>query len=162
MLSKSHSEFIRLVAGGENLKTAYSLTYPNKHLTKGTIAVESSKLAKRYALEIQQAKKQAADIVQQANESEAVKSALKSILTQAEVDAKLCDIIKGKPQLVQQLNSQGKVFKAEITPSISDQTKAIDLYNKRFGSNEAIKQEINVTETQKATVVFADGTKIEI
>lgn len=73
-------------------------------------------------------------------QSEALKL---KIMSQVEVDAKLCDIISGKPQLVQLLNSQGKVFKAEITPSLADITKAIDLYNKRFGSNApaVIKQD---------------------
>jgi hypothetical protein len=162
MISKHHTEFIRLVASGETQKHAYYLSNPNKTLSKGTIDVESSKLAKRYAKEIQQAKQQAANIVQQANESDIAQNALKSILTQAQVDAKLCDIINGKPQLVQQLNSQGKVFKAEITPTIADQTKAIDLYNKRFGSNEAIKQDINITEEKKSLIKLPDGTTIEI
>lgn len=139
MISSKHSEFIRLVASGETQWKSYKLSFPKKNLSKKTCEVEGNKLAKKYALQIQQAKENAQKVIEQANKEKEAQIALKQILTQAEVDAKLCKIINGELIEVQQLNQQGKVFKALITPTISEQRAAIETYNKRFGSNAAEK-----------------------
>ena len=139
MTSAKHNEFIRLVASGETQWKSYKLSFPKKNLSKKTCEVEGNKLAKRYALEIQQARENAQKVIEQASKEKEAEIALKQILTQAEVDAKLCKIINGELIEVQQLNTQGKVFKALITPTISEQRLAIETYNKRFGSNAAEK-----------------------
>lgn len=139
MTSAKHNEFIRLVASGETQWKSYKLSFPKKNLSKKTCEVEGNKLAKKYAFQIQQAKENAQKVIEQANKEKEAEMALKRILTQAEVDAKLCKIINGELIEVQQLNQQGKVFKALITPTISEQRAAIETYNKRFGSNAAEK-----------------------
>ena len=139
MTSAKHNEFIRLVASGETQWKSYKLSFPKKNLSKKTCEVEGNKLAKRYALEIQQARENAQKVIEQANKEKEAQIVLKQILTQAEVDAKLCKIINGELIEVQILNQQGKVFKELITPTISEQRAAIETYNKRFGSNAAEK-----------------------
>ena len=139
MTSAKHNEFIRLVASGETQWKSYKLSFPKKNLSKKTCEVEGNKLAKRYALEIQQARENAQKVIEQASKETEAEIALKQILTQAEVDAKLCKIINGELIEVQILNQQGKVFKELITPTISEQRAAIETYNKRFGSNAAEK-----------------------
>ncbi len=83
VIKKEHVEFIRLVANGTNQSEAYSLTYPNKSLTKGTIKVESSKLAKKYAKEIAEAHQINKDIAEAANKDAIGKTAEMTILTSA-------------------------------------------------------------------------------
>ena len=143
-IPKNHREFIRLVADGIAQDEAYRLTSTNNTLTTATCRVNGSKLAKKYALEIQDLKKKALDIVEEVNKNKDVKNALESILTKAEVDAHICNIIKGDLQEVQMLNNQGKVFKAKVSPTISERTKAAEVYYKRFGLNEAEKSEVEL------------------
>jgi hypothetical protein len=142
MIPKNHKEFIRLVVSGENQMNAYKLTASNKTITNDSAKVKGSQLAKKYALEIAQEKERQARVLSDVQDKDIVQNALKQILTQAEVDAKLCDIIKGKLIFMQQLNNQGETYKSQVTPTIADITKAIDLYNKRFGSNAPVKQDI--------------------
>lgn len=142
MIPKNHKEFIRLVVSGENQMNAYRLTAANKSITTDSAKVKGSQLAKKYALEIAEEKERQAKAISDAQDKDIVQNALKQVLSQAEVDAKLCDIINGKLIFMQQLNGQGKIYKAQVTPTISDITKAIDLYNKRFGSNAPVKQDI--------------------
>ena len=160
-LTAKHNEFIRLVASGETQWESYKLSFPKKNLSKKTCEVEGNKLAKKYALQIQQAKEDAQKLIQQANKEKEAKIALKQILTQAEVDAKLCKIINGELIEVQQLNTQGKVFKALITPTISEQRAAIETYNKRFGSNEAIKTEIKAEIQASVADKIVEGMTVE-
>ena len=153
MTSAKHNEFIRLVASGETQWKSYKLSFPKKNLSKKTCEVEGNKLAKKYALQIQQAKENAQKVIEQANKEKEAEIVLKQILTQAEVDAKLCKIINGELIEVQILNQQGKVFKELITPTISEQRAAIETYNKRFGSNAAEKID------QKIIVKYQDDEK---
>lgn len=153
MSSAKHNEFIRLVASGETQWKSYKLSFPKKNLSKKTCEVEGNKLAKRYALQIQQARENAQKAIEQVSKEKEAEIALKQILTQAEVDAKLCKIINGELIEVQQLNTKGKVFKALITPTISEQRAAIETYNKRFGSNAAEKID------QKIIVKYQDDEK---
>ncbi len=138
-ITAKHLEFIRLVANGETQSNAYKVSFGKLKVSKNVSEVKGSQLAKKYALQIQQARENAQKAIEQAYKEKQAQIALKQILTQAEVDAKLCKIIKGELIEVQQLNTQGKVFKAIITPTISEQRLAIETYNKRFGSNAAEK-----------------------
>lgn len=95
-------------------------------------------------------------------------NALKSVLesaakigTQNEVDAITWKIINGEPFEVQQLNSQGKVFKAKITPTIAERRAAIETYNKRFGSNEAAKIDLKTNQLPQINLSI-DGKEIKL
>jgi hypothetical protein len=145
-IPQKHKEFMRLVIDGVAQDEAYLVTVGNNKVTKATARAKGSAMAKKYALEIQELKKKASDIVEQVNKDKDVKIALKSILTKAEVDAHICNIIKGDLQEVQMLNNQGKVFKAKVSPTIAERTKAAEVYYKRFGLNEAEKQELIVNK----------------
>jgi len=152
-INKSHSEFIRLVSNGSTQTHAYKVTCGNSRVTSSVAKVKGSQLSKRYAVLIAQAKKEAQDIIQQANNTKASQNAQNEVLekaskigTQMEVDAINWKIINGEEFEIKQLNAQGKVFKANITPSIAERRAAIETYNKRFGSNEAIKSIITIKE----------------
>lgn len=126
MISLKHKEFIRLVAEGNTLEKAYQQISNNKPTSK-TARENGSKLAKKYAKEIRELNEKKAKAVESAYEKKDVQIALKSILTQAEVDAKLCEII----------------LKTKFD---SDRLRAIEVYNKRFGSNAPIRSDMNVTQ----------------
>jgi len=156
-IPKNHKEFIRLVSDGIAQDEAYLVTIGNNKVTKATARSKGSALAKKYALEIQELKKKASNIVEEANKDKDVKNALKLILTKAEVDAQICNIIKGDLQEVQMLNNQGKVFKAKVSPTISERTKAIEVYYKRFGLNEAEKVENTIKGVDTIFKINKDG-----
>jgi len=127
MISLKHKEFIRLVAEGNTQGNAYQLTLANKTITPASARAKGSELAKKYAKEIQQLIEKKAKAVESVHENKDVQIALKSILTQAEVDAKLCEII----------------LKTKFD---GDRLRAIEVYNKRFGSNAPIRNDMNVTQ----------------
>ena len=160
-ITAKHLEFIRLVANGETQSNAYKVSFGKLKVSKNVSEVKGSQLAKKYALQIQQARENAQKVIEQANKEKEAEIALKQILTQAEVDAKLCKIINGELIEVQQLNTQGKVFKALITPTISEQRLAIETYNKRFGSNEAIKTEIKADIQTSYTDKIVEGMTVD-
>ena len=148
--NKKHIEFIRLVANGETQTEAYRVTCGNLKVTSKVAKVKGSQLAKRYAQEITEVKQKAQKVVELANESKEAKNALKAILTQAEVDATLSKIIRGEDECEKILVIGGKaqIIKT-CKPDHSDKLKAIDLYNKRFGSNAPTKQEIKINKLGK-------------
>ena len=145
-IPQKHKEFIRLVIDGVAQDEAYLVTVGNNKVTRATARAKGSAMAKKYALEIQQAKERASEIVEQANNDKDVQIALKSILTKAEVDAVNSSMIKGELYQVQMVNSQGKIWKAMVSPTIAERQKAIDTYYKRFGLNEAQKQELTINK----------------
>ena len=145
-IPQKHKEFIRLVIDGVAQDEAYLVTVGNNKVTRATARAKGSAMAKKYALEIQQAKERASDIVEQANNDKDVQKALKSTLTKAEVDAVNSSMIKGELYQVQMVNSQGKIWKAMVSPTIAERQKAIDTYYKRFGLNEAQKQELTINK----------------
>lgn len=119
-ITKAHLTFINLVAKGEGQEQAYRTSIGSKNTTQSTASAQGSKLAKRYALEIEQERKRMRSAVEQANQSKEAQEALKSILSVAEVDAILCETITNPETEV------GKLM-------------AIDKYYKRFGHNAPIK-----------------------
>jgi hypothetical protein len=130
MISPKHQEFIRLVANGANQKEAYRVSIGKSGVSDSTCEGKSSNLAKKYAKEIDAERKRIQDIVTSTKDSEVIKTALNGILSQAEVDKALCDSI---------INPENG----------SEKLKAIDLYNKRFGSNAPVKSEVKaeITDT---------------
>jgi hypothetical protein len=145
-IPQKHKEFIRLVIDGVAQDEAYLVTVGNNKVTRATARAKGSAMAKKYALEIQQAKERASEIVEQANKDKDVQKALKSTLTKAEVDAINSSMIQGELYQVQMVNSQGKIWKAMVSPTIAERQKAIDTYYKRFGLNEAQKQELTINK----------------
>ena len=133
----NHLEFINAVAKGETQETAYTTTIGNNNTTTSTARAQASKLAKRYALQIQEAKENISKVITQANESKVAQKALKEILSVAEVDSILCESI---------INPESEVGKL----------MAIDKYYKRFGHNAPLKQaQTNVDgEDVPTTFVF--------
>jgi len=127
MISLKHKEFIRLIASGETQANAYRLSIGKEGISKSGCEAKGSLLAKKYAKEIQQLIEKKAKAVESVHENKDVQIALKSILTQAEVDAKLCEII----------------LKTKFD---GDRLRAIEVYNKRFGSNAPIRNDMNVTQ----------------
>ncbi|MES2287754.1 MAG: hypothetical protein V4547_18845 [Bacteroidota bacterium] len=159
ILPKQHTEFIRLVANGEKQKYAYSLSYPNKSLSSKTCEVESSKLAKKYAVLITQEQERLQKVITDAKDAEVVKAAINGILSQAEVDKKLCDIINGDLIRITAVDAFGKTHTNEITSTLSQRLLAIDLYNKRFGSNAPIKNKTEITGQLKYEAPTAEQLK---
>lgn len=162
---KKHLEFIRLVVEGTNQSEAYKLTCGNKSLTSQSAKVKGSQLAKKYKNEIQLERQKRSDMVTAAKDTEVVKNALNEVLSQAQVDAKLSKIINGDLIEITALNAFGKVFTNEVTPTISQVLGAIDLYNKRFGSNAPIKKDItsNGEKLPTPTIVkLSNGTEINL
>lgn len=148
--SVKHTKFIQLVANGETQTKAYELTCGNKKVTNSVSRVKGSQLAKRYANEITKERNKLQKAIRDLNKSDAVTIALNAILTQSEVDAKLCKILNGELIDVQVMDSLGRPKAIAITPTIGQQLDAIETYNKRFGSNLPAKLDI-----------MSDGKKIE-
>ena len=136
-ISAKHQEFINLVARGQNQTEAYKVTCGNIAVTSNVAKVKGSQLAKRYAIEIEEAIKNISKVITQANESKVAQKALKEILSVAEVDSILCESITNPESEV------GKLM-------------AIDKYYKRFGHNAPLKQaQTNVDgEDVPTTFVF--------
>jgi hypothetical protein len=153
-ISAKHTEFIRLVANGTNQSEAYILTNPNKNLTKGTIKVESSKLAKKYADLIAKEKKNIADIITSTKDSEVVQKALNDIVSQAEVDAVVFRIFKPDELVEEIMIIGGKAQVVKRKPTQSELQNAYDKYNKRFGSYAPTQTKI---EIQKEQPLFPDA-----
>ena len=133
-ISARHIKFINLVSTGVSQKQAYILTSPNKNLTNGTAIVEGSILAKKYALEIQEAKQKDADLVTLANKTDTVKNALELIVEQAKVDQKAFRILSEDDLVDDVYFKNGLPVEYKRKPTQPEIQKAFDLYCKRFGS----------------------------
>lgn len=139
-MKKEHIEFIRLVANGTTQSEAYRATVGNPKATIDSVKSKASNLANKYAKEIDVERKRVQDIVTSIKDSEVLKTALNGILSQAEVDKHLCDSISNAESGMEKL-------------------KAIDIYNKRFGSNAPVKTHLtgNVDTTQRSIIQFKGG-----
>ena len=136
---KSHIDFCRAVANGSTYKDAYK-TYVSRKVNVSDAVCEKdgSLLGKKYAIHISELKKRDADDIIQARSEEVVKTALNEVLSVAEVDAILCKVVQ------------------------KGDTKAIDIFYKRFGTYPATKVENEITISEKAVMKLPDGTEIEI
>lgn len=129
-----HQEFIKLVAKGTNQSEAYTLTNPNKNLTKGTIKVESSKLAKKYAELIAQERKRIKEIVQAAQDQSIATVAQMHILSAAERMEWLTKLVSGEIKAKRPFVIGGKIMEYPEEPSHNDRIKALAELNKMDGS----------------------------
>lgn len=143
-ISAEHREFIRLVANGSEQDKAYLVTVGNNKVTLPTARSKGSALAKKYMKEIESERIRLMDIITLAKDSEVIKTALNGVLSQSEVDAKLCESITDAESPMEKL-------------------KAIDLYNKRFGSNAPVKTLSEITGdlniSKRAVINFTNGDK---
>ncbi|CAB4165102.1 hypothetical protein UFOVP916_57 [uncultured Caudovirales phage] len=140
--SKAHIEFIRLVASGVTQTEAYRVTCGNKSVTTNVAKVKGSQLAKRYAQEITEAKEKDRKAVEGVKDLKVVQEALNGILSQSEVDKKLCDIINGNFLIEDVAIYMGCEVPYKRKPNANEVAKAIDLYNKRFGSYAPTKTDL--------------------
>jgi hypothetical protein len=140
-LSPKHSEFIMLVAGGTNQSEAYVLTNPNKNLTKGTIKVESSKLAKKYALLINEERERLRKVVEAANDSKVSEIAQMNIMGKAERMELLTKMAKGELKIKTPFVIAGKIMEYPAELTASDRRAAIAELNKMAGDYAPAKTE---------------------
>jgi len=145
-ISKPNLEFIRLVANGSSQTEAYSLSYPNKNLTKGTIKTEGSKLAKKYAQEIVKAKELNKSIVDQVNKDTISKVAKGSIISSVERMEILTKIAKGEIPLKKHMVCDGVIEEVEVVPDWMDRKNAIAELNKMDGAYAATKTDVTLKD----------------
>ena len=144
--SKEHTEFIRLVSEGVTFEKAF-VTTCNKNATSSYARSYGSRLAKKYAKQIELERNRIQAIITSTKDDETLKNALNGILSQAEVDKKLCDIINGDFVVNDVAIFQGSPIPFMRQPNASEVKGAIDSYYKRFGLNAPtqIKSENSTT-----------------
>lgn len=143
--NKKHIEFINHIVNGLTQKEAYKLSIGKKGVSNAVCEVKGSQLAKRYSIEIAQAKDALQKAIQGANNTEAAQKALKAIVTQAEADEKVFRIL-GSDDVVEEIviiNYKAQVVKRK--PTQFEIQRSYDLYCKRFGSFSPVKQAIDHT-----------------
>ena len=153
-LPLKHSEFIRLVANGTNQSEAYILTNPNKNLTKGTIKVESSKLAKKYADLIDKERDVLKVIVEEAQSNRVAEIAQMNIMTSVERMEFLTKMAKGEVKVKQPFVIGGKIMEYPSEPTFAERRAAIAELNKMDGSYAPTQTKI---EIQKEQPLFPDA-----
>lgn len=153
-ISAKHTEFIRLVANGTNQSEAYILTNPNKNLTKGTIKVESSKLAKKYADLIAKERDILKVIVEEAQSNRVAEIAQMNIMTSVERMEFLTKMAKGEVKVKQPFVIGGKIMEYPSEPTFAERRAAIAELNKMDGSYAPTQTKI---EIQKEQPLFPDA-----
>ena len=162
-ISPKHKEFIKLVANGTNQSEAYVLTNPNKHLTKGTIKVESSKLAKKYADLIAQEREKLKAIVEEAQSNRVAEIAQMQIMTSAERMEFLTKMAKGEVKVKQPFVIGGKIMEYPSEPTFAERRAAIAELNKMDGSYAPTESKLKVDDNRPTTKIkLNDGTEIEL
>ena len=147
VISNQHQRFIELVSKGETFQNAYQQS-TNKKPTAKTARENGSKLAKRYKNEIATARDNYQKDIAAAKKESVINEALNSILTQAEVDAKLCSIINGTHETEEIIFIEGSPTSISRKPTANEVKGAIDIYYKRFGSYASIKQDVTIKQEQ--------------
>ena len=162
-ISAKHSEFIMLVAGGTNQSEAYVLTNPNKNLTKGTIKVESSKLAKKYALLINEERERLRKVVEAANDSKVSEIAQMNIMGKAERMELLTKMAKGQLKIKTPVVIAGKIMEYPAEPTASDRRAAIAELNKMDGSYAPAESKISLNDQRDPSKLkLPNGNEIEL
>ena len=140
-ISKEHKEFIRLVAEGVTFEQAF-VTSCNKDATSGYARSYGSRLAKKYAKEIELEQKRVQDVITSTKDKIVIKNALNNVLSVAEVDAIMCESINN-PE------------------SPQEKLKAVEIYYKRFGANAPTDLNIdgNLNISKRAIIKFSNGKR---
>jgi len=158
-VSAKHQEFIRLVANGTNQSEAYILTNPNKNLTKGTIKVESSKLAKKYADLIAQERDILKVIVEEAQNNRVAEIAQMNIMTSVERMEFLTKMAKGEVKVKQPFVIGGKIMEYPSEPSFSERRAAIAELNKMDGSYAPMQTKADITLNKPIVIDWGEDGK---
>ena len=143
-ISKNHKRFIELVAGGEAIGKAYQLTTKNKPTIK-TANENGSKLSTRFKNEIASEREKLQKAISHAHEDEALKSALKSVLSKAERLEWLTKLVNGEIKAKVPFVIGGKIMEYPSEPSHNDRIKALAELNKMDGSYAATKQDVEIS-----------------
>lgn len=143
-IPKQHELFIDLVSRGETLENSYLQTVNKKTTTTGARQL-GSKLAKRYQNQIASARDNYQKAITAAKSLEVVNSALKSVLSVIEVDAKLCSIIDGTFETIEMVVIDGQSVPVTKKPTATEVRGAIDIYYKRFGNYAATKNDVEIS-----------------
>jgi len=152
-----------LVAGGTNQSEAYVLTNPNKNLTKGTIKVESSKLAKKYALLINEERERLRKVVEAANDSKVSEIAQMNIMGKAERMELLTKMAKGQLKIKTPVVIAGKIMEYPAEPTASDRRAAIAELNKMDGSYAPAESKISLNDQRDPSKLkLPNGNEIEL
>ena len=143
-IPKKHLKFIELVSKGETFERSYQQAI-NINSTAKSCRESGSKLAKIYSNEIASTRDNYQKDITAAKSEEVVKSALKSILSVIEVDAKLCSIIDGSFETVEMVVVDGGTIPIIKKPTATEVRGAIDIYYKRFGNYAATKNDVEIS-----------------
>ncbi|MFN8300091.1 MAG: hypothetical protein U0T75_13395 [Chitinophagales bacterium] len=122
MLSDTHLHFIHLVSGGMSYKRAY-INAIAKGANPNTAKKKGSVLAKQYKKQIDEARRQRQQLVQQARNSLIVQKVQEQELTISELNAVLADIIRAGRDL--QAEYPGK-------PTVFETLRALHMYYQRL------------------------------
>lgn len=150
---KSHIDFCKSVANGSTFKDAYLMQVSCKNGTsEATAEQQGSRLAKKYAIYIQELKQKTSMAIDKAYENEAVKDALKSVISKTERMQVLSDIAIGKLKISKPIFTKEGVIDSYVEPDCNDRTKAIAELNKMDGAyapqkiDNTIKGSLGVNE----------------
>lgn len=137
---KSHIEFCRAVANGSTYKDAYKTYVATKNsLSEKVYEVEGSKMAKKYALHIQDLKKITSAAIDKAHENDAVNEALKGVMSKLERMQLLSDMAYGNVIVRKTIPIGGEDIQQECEPTHMDRIKAVAELNKMDGAYTPIK-----------------------
>ena len=141
-LPSKHIEFVQLVAKGVQQEEAYRLTIGNKDTTSGSARAQGSKLAKKYALLINEERERLRKVVEAANDSKVSEIAQKRIMSLVERMEWLTKLVDGTIKAKRPFVVGGKIMEYPEEPSHSDRVKALAELNKMDGSYAPAKQDI--------------------
>ena len=141
-LPSKHIEFVQLVAKGVQQEEAYRLTIGNKDTTSGSARAQGSKLAKKYALLINEERERLRKVVEAANDSKVSEIAQMNIMGKAERMELLTKMAKGELKIKTPFVIAGKIMEYPAEPTASDRRAAIAELNKMAGDYAPAKQDI--------------------
>jgi hypothetical protein len=148
-----HTEFIRLVASGLTQTNAYRQAVAKNGASKKLCEQKGCRLAKRYALEIQQERERLQRVVQAAADSKVAKIESMRILSKAERMEYLSNIVRGEIKINEVFVINGVIKEHLVEPSISERRAAIAELNKMDGAYAPIETKsaftINFSERRK-------------
>lgn len=162
-LPSKHIEFVQLVAKGVQQEEAYRLTIGNKDTTSGSARAQGSKLAKKYALLINEERERLRKVVEAANDSKVSEIAQMNIMGKAERMELLTKMAKGELKIKTPFVIAGKIMEYPAEPTASDRRAAIAELNKMAGDYAPAKTETTITDTRPPSkITTPDGLIIEL
>jgi hypothetical protein len=162
-----YKRFVELVAQGETQQNAFLATIGKNKEYKSPVT-QASKLASKYRKAIDLRREQLSNAVEKLYDTKEAQNALQHIITQAQADAIICDIITGKKLIKKAVfNPLTKCFEDRmVEPDHNDIITAYAQYCKRFGSYapKSLHHKIDKTNTLKVEFISppAAPTTIDI